>query len=497
MAVMPSILIWLALTAAVEPSASEGSGYRPSGSPDELVDLGLLARLRDPRTRPIAFGESKPSAPGGGIAEVAGPGIIQRIELTVSRLLPESFDPANVRLKVYRDGRKKPALDLSILDLFGGRHPHFPRPLVGHAAGGLYSYVPIAFRNGCRIVLDGPHSWLYRAQVSGIALPDATDVTPFEEHVSSAEQVRWDQAAALWSKPENLVASHGVRTESSDYVADGAARSTQRFLLPAGPRTIRSLEIEPVPGTSDAWRDARLKLLWEQDDCVAGVDMPLGFAFARLPGAEPGSSLLMGSTGPVWINRFPMPYRRQAFLQIDSEAAIRGTIRVRSVPGVTADAGYLRVSYCEGDLARSRSASKPIEGFPPVELPGRGHYAGTFIAVRGQTAGAHRLENADRFADHVRFVVPALGVMLTIEGAPTQPAAWDASPAHGLFLGPWDSTPGRSVGYRWHLADPIPFVRPIEATIAPGNRTRFTADSRVAVAVFWYSERPGPSSSGR
>ncbi len=203
----------------------------------------------------------------------------------------------------------------------------------------------------------------------------------------------------------------------------------------------------------------------------------------------------MGSTGPVWFNRFPMPYRRQAFLQIDSETAIRGTIRIRSVPGTASDAGYLRACYREGDLARSHSASNPIGGFPPVELPGRGHYAGTFIAVRGPAVGSPRLENAERCADDVRFVVPGLGVVLAI-GSPTQLAAWDGSPAHGHFVGPGDSTSQQSLGYRWHPADPIPFDRPIAATIAPGNRTRFTADFRVAVAVFWYSERPdSPSSS--
>ena len=192
-----------------------------------------------------------------------------------------------------------------------------------------------------------------RARLSGIALPEATDVTSFQENLSSADQVQLDQAAAVWSKPEDLVASHRRATESSDFVVDGAVRSTQRFLLPAGPRTIRSLEIEPAPGTSDAWRDARLKLLWERDDRAAGVDLPLGFAFARVLGVEPGSSLLVGSSGPVWFNRFPMPYRRQAFLQIDSEAAIRGTIRVRSVRVAAADAGYFRASYREGVLGNA------------------------------------------------------------------------------------------------------------------------------------------------
>ncbi len=351
------------------------------------MDPGLLARLRDPRIRPIAFGEPKTIAADGGIAEVAGPGVIQQIVLNVPAHLPERFSLRNIRLKIYLDRRAEPALDLPIPDLFSGLHPHFPRPLVGHAAGGYYSYVPIAFRDGCRMKLDGPHAGRLRARLSGIALPEATDVTSFQEDLSSADQVQLDQAAAVWSKPGDRIASLGAPTESSDFVVDGAARSTQRYLLPAGPRTIRSLEIEPAPGTSDAWRDARLKLFWERDDRAAGVNLPLGFAFARVLGVEPGSSLLVGSSGPVWFNRFPMPYRRQAFLQIDSEAAIRGTIRVRSVRVAAADAGYFCASYREGALGNARALPRNRPGHSRLSnSPGGGTTPG--LSLR---SGAKRL----------------------------------------------------------------------------------------------------------
>ena len=96
MAVVPSLLVWLVLSTTVQPVAGAGSGYVPTGSLDDLVDLGVLARLRDPRIRPIAIGpngttrlqgrttsvdEPRPLGPGGLIAEIAGPGIVQRIAL--------------------------------------------------------------------------------------------------------------------------------------------------------------------------------------------------------------------------------------------------------------------------------------------------------------------------------------------------------------------------------------------------------------------------------
>src|SRR5262249_49804953 len=158
--------------------------------------------------------------------------------------------------------RQQPALDLALADLGTGRHSHFPRPLVGRVAGGVFSYVPIAFRSGCRIVLDGSHACLDRAQISGISLPDAAGLIPFQEQPSSSERAQLKKAVAVWSKPQDPVSPDRVPIETFEYIVDGIARNTHRFVMPAGPRTIRSLEIAVAPGTGDAWRAARLRLMW-------------------------------------------------------------------------------------------------------------------------------------------------------------------------------------------------------------------------------------------
>src|SRR5262249_29907188 len=159
-------------------------------------------------------------------------------------------------------GRRRPALDLAVEDLAAGRHPHFPRPLAGRVASGVFSDVPIAFRSGCRIVLDGPHACSDPAQLSAIALPDAVGITSFQEELSPTERAQLGRAVTGWSKPQGLVAPDRVATETSEYLVDGIARSTHRFLMPAGPRTIRAVEIAVAPGTDDAWRAARWRLTW-------------------------------------------------------------------------------------------------------------------------------------------------------------------------------------------------------------------------------------------
>jgi hypothetical protein len=176
-----------------------------------------------------------------------------------------------------------------------------------------------------------------------------------------------------------------------------------------------------------------------------------------------------------------MPYRRQAFLQIDSETAIRGTIRIRSVRGVAPDVGYFRAVYREVAAARS---PRTLERLAPC---GRGHHAGPLIVLRGHSEVPRRPEELERFVEDLRWAIPGAGPGVIFGGCPSPLAGWDASPAQGLFLSPRDSLAQQAAAYRWLAADPIPLVRPIPATGEPDDVDVPPADLRAAVAVFWYS----------
>jgi hypothetical protein len=95
-------------------------------------------------------------APGEAVvlADVAGPGTVRHIWMTVSPSPPEDLR-AQV-LEVFYDGAAEPSVSVPVLDLFGlphGRLVPLTSALVAVQEGrGLNSYVPLPFRRRIRIV---------------------------------------------------------------------------------------------------------------------------------------------------------------------------------------------------------------------------------------------------------------------------------------------------------------------------------------------------------
>jgi hypothetical protein len=231
-----------------------------------------------------------------------------------------------------------------------------------------------------------------------------------------------------------------------------------------------------------------LRLVWESDSgAAAGVDLPAGFAFARAPGTEPIPSLLMGQNGRSWTNRFPMPYRRQAFLRVDSERPIKGTIRVRAVHGVPPDAGYFRAS-CHQVIAEPSKAA--VELF---QLSGNGHYAGTLVFVRGPLPRSSLAGGDRRTTVAARVEIQGVGTELQLGQSRYQSAGWNG-PIEGIRFDATGASSARAIAYRWRVADPIPLIRSIRGTIERTDAEPIAVAYQAA--VFWYSERPGPEPAG-
>jgi hypothetical protein len=231
-------------------------------------------------------------------------------------------------------------------------------------------------------------------------------------------------------------------------------------------------------------------MVWDHDEAAdAGVDLPLGQAFGWVEGATHYQSLLVGDRDGVWYNRFPMPYQRQAIVQIDTEKPIKGTIRVRTLRGVAPDAGFFH------SVQRQSIPARAGQDFTWLKEEGRGHFAGVLLFTQGKAKLPYWLEGDDRFKVDGRLVIHGTGTedyfncgWYALPGRLDGPATYAV---HGFPV--YRNRGGETwqvAAYRWHLSDPVPFTRTIEAGIEHGGDNTVAADYRAAVS--WYSERPGP-----
>jgi hypothetical protein len=236
-------------------------------------------------------------------------------------------------------------------------------------------------------------------------------------------------------------------TEAAEYPVESAGRATSVYVLPAGPKTVRALEIVPTAATAAAWRSARLRLTWEADDpdaALAGVDLPLTLA-AR-------------AEDRAWVVRLPMPYRSRALLRIDTEAPLEGRIRVRTTRGVDPDAGYLRGAVWE---TRGRLVSS-----------GRGHLAGF---IRGW---------AERKPVVTRLVA---------DGNEVKP--FRVEQQSGPFQAVYSNT--MTGEGSWRLHDPVIFREGFSIELAEPRPSGDYVPADTKVAVFWYSDQPRDGRDGR
>jgi hypothetical protein len=269
--------------------------------------------------------------------------------------------------------------------------------------------------------------------------------------------------------------------QPAEYLVDLTARSSVTYLLPAGPRTVRRLEVVPTPGTADAWQAARLRLNWESDDpgaSQAGLDLPLGLAFGRSAVGALTESSPVGSNGPAWVNRLPMPYRTRATLRIDTDRPLMGRIRLSTTQSVPADAGYLR--------ATSWRSGAPT-GVEPIREPGRGHVVGLVLVSE------HGVVNTERNGEEAWYSSPQTLGRLVLDDRVVGPlAAAVGLPGPAREVGNPQSPGVKPFGAsRWLVDEPLTYDHSVAVVCTAGVATDAEKMAHAArAAVFWYSDRP-------
>ena len=92
--------------------------------------------------------------PGGlVIADLKGPGVIYRIWTPT---------PTDDTVEFYFDGEQTPRISLPFRDLFSGRRFPFLPPVAAFGAGGFYSYVPLPYKESCKVVVRADNIQFYQ-----------------------------------------------------------------------------------------------------------------------------------------------------------------------------------------------------------------------------------------------------------------------------------------------------------------------------------------------
>jgi len=242
----------------------------------------------------------------------------------------------------------------------------------------------------------------------------------------------------------------------------------------------------------------RLRIYYDGSD-VPSVDAPVGDFFAVGNGceAEVESVMVRNSSGGRARNCYwPMPFRKACKITLTNEGRRRVSMLYfhvdwQRVPALPPDTLYFHARY-------RQALPAPADGsrYEFLNVKGRGHYVGTVMSVVQAEAGWFG-EGDDLF--RVDGQPPA------ITGTGSEDYFNDAwglhvndGPYYGVTVAEGTGLGARMTAYRWHLVDPIPFTKSLQAEIEHRGWT-YNADGSVKSAfgertdlissvAFWYQE---------
>ena len=421
------------------------------------------------------------------VAEMDGAGCIQRIFLPHSSYSkPGLLGRKGEHVRIYLDGNKEPALDVPLEDIFKGKADGFPKPLVGEGSGGHYCYVPIPYRDGCKVVFEGTGVKFYAIEYT--TYPNAEGVVSYQYPPTEAQREALEAAARVWSSCGAL-SDLGVITSEKLYkeVSLEAGQSVD-IVLPEGPRMVRTIGLTGKHGVPRN-NDVRVMIHWDGAKKPA-VDLPLDFLFCQAMESEPYVSLLVGGTQAGAYNCMPMPYGKSATITLTAKKPFSGQFIFFTEPLAkwTSELGYFHAAYNES------LPNKKGRFHPWLNREGRGHYIGTFLATqpRHDAKLPYWLEGDEVFTCDGEMRIHGTGSEDYFNcgwyGTPGRLLGPCAFPTHGFSVYRKEGKRPLAAAFRWHVSDPIPYEKNIEAKIEHGPANNSNTDYRSA--AFFYDATP-------
>ncbi|HEY3370373.1 MAG TPA: glycoside hydrolase family 172 protein [Prolixibacteraceae bacterium] len=421
------------------------------------------------------------------IAELKGPGVIQRIWTPT---------PSNDTIQFFFDGEKTPRIELKFIDLFSGEKAPFSRPIVGNEVGGYYCYLPIPYQSSCKIVYKGKRMQFY--QIHYRELKGDQTISSFPKKLSKDEDEALSSVIKVWKNSgENIKTlfpsmMDKVKTSTKNIVLK-AGDSKSIFSLATGGRVV-GIEITPQLLLNSELKDLIFRARWD-DETVAAINSPLSDFFGYAFGKPSMQSILVGVKDGVHYCYMPMPFDQKA--NIELEFLKNPLNRSTEIP-VTITVYYTEVKRASDEgkfYAEWRREINPEMGKPYLILnkSGRGHYVGTALQAQGLNSGMTLFFEGDDVCTvdgEMRF--HGTGSEDAFNGGWYALAdRWDQAfslPVHGCLA---YSIPLAHTGaYRFFLSDKISFERTINMTIEHGPEGNKIPVDYTSVAYYYCDRAP-------
>jgi len=415
------------------------------------------------------------------LADLKGPGVIYRFATPT---------PTDDVIEFLFDGEASPRLSLKFRDLFLGKHPGFPSPLVGYGGGGYYCYVPISFARSCIIRLRAPKMQFY--QINYALYGPETALTSFTPSPSEDERSLLKKTCELFSRAGGDISRFTAPPGASIQIAKSEVNlqpgsSKRVFETKKGGRIV-GLRISPASALAGKTRGLLLKVSFDGEE--PAVLCPVGDFFGHAWGEPATRSLLVGTADGVDYAYFPMPFDHAATVELVSESDRAAELQVQVLHTPVARRPDEGKFYALWHRENPTAMGKP---YTFLDAQGRGHLVGVALQAQGFESGKTLFFEGD---DET-----TLDGELTIHGTGSEdffnggwydvPDRWEkrlSFPLSGC-LG-YHKHLGRTGAYRLFLGDAYSYRKSILQTIEHSGEKNDIPTDYCSVAYFYSERRP-------
>jgi hypothetical protein len=408
------------------------------------------------------------------IFDVPGNGVINRIWTPT---------PTNDTLDFYIGKVTTPTFSIRFSDLFSGKVPPFTAPLTGNELGGFFSYLPIPFNNGCKIILRGKKLEFYQIQYRTYNAD--YKVEPFKLPLNQTAVNAINELPLDWKN----IALNTDKSIKSDLILSPGKSVTLAQVAVGG--RITGIKLYPSLAFTGLNKQMDIRITWDNEETPA-VYMPVADFFGYAFGKESMQSLLLGSKDQINYCYIPMPFASKAKIEL---------IYRLPRPGISGEPIKIKSEVffskqklnpaTEGKFYAFWNRNQNIPAGKPhvfLEGKGKGHYVGTILQAQGLKPGMTLFfEGDDESYIDGKMNLHGTGSEDYFNGGwYALLDRWDRAmslPLHGSL--DYSLPFARTGGFRLFIADKMPFQKQILHTIEHGPEQNNKPADYTSVALYY------------